>query len=40
MRTFLISCAAAAVIALGGAVVLHYIQEPVSVAFAASGVRI
>jgi hypothetical protein len=40
MRIFSVSCAAAAVIAIGAAVVLHYFQEPVAVAFTTSAARI
>jgi hypothetical protein len=29
MRSFLVSCVAAVVIALGGVLVLNYVQEPV-----------
>jgi hypothetical protein len=41
MRSFLVSCAAAVVIALGAALVLNHIQTPVEQAFhSPSGVRI
>src|SRR5258708_35948252 len=40
MRIFIISCVAAAVIAIGFAVVLHEFQEPVAVAFTTSAARI
>lgn len=41
MRSFLMSCLAAVVIALGGVVALSYVQKPVETAFASpTGVRI
>jgi hypothetical protein len=40
MRTFLLACLVAAVIAAAGAVILHGFQEPVAVAFSTSAVRI
>jgi hypothetical protein len=40
MRTFFISCLAAAVLAIGAVAVLNHIQKPVEVAFSTSGVRI
>jgi hypothetical protein len=41
MRSFLISCVAAAVIAIGAAGALSYVQKPVEQAFASpTGVRI
>jgi hypothetical protein len=40
LRTFLLSCVAAAVIAIGAAVILHGLQEPAAVAFSTSAVRI
>jgi hypothetical protein len=40
MKTFIVACIAAAVIAIGAVVVLGNIQEPVDVAYATSGVRI
>jgi hypothetical protein len=40
MKTFLIACISAAVIALGAVVVLNGIQKPVDVAFSTSAVRI
>ncbi len=40
MRIFIIACIAAGVIAVSGAVVLSFVQEPVSVAFATGGVRL
>jgi hypothetical protein len=41
MRSFLVSCVAAVVIALGAVVVLNHLQEPVSTAFTSpTGVRI
>jgi hypothetical protein len=40
IRTFLISCAAAAVIASVAAVILYRFQEPAEVAFSTSSVRI
>ena len=40
MRTFIVSCIAAAVIAICGVLVLNHLQEPVNVAFTTSAVRI
>jgi len=41
MRSFLVSCVAAIVIALGAMIVLNHIQKPVETAFASpTGVRI
>ena len=40
MKAFIVACIAAAVIAIGGVVVLDGIQKPVEVAFQTSGVRI
>jgi hypothetical protein len=40
MRTFLVACVAAAVIAICAVVVLNRVQEPVDVAFTTSAVRI
>ena len=40
MRIFTVSCIAAAIIAIGAAVVLHHFQKPVAVAFTTSGARI
>jgi hypothetical protein len=40
MRVFFASCLAAAVIAVCGATVLYYSNEPVDVAFASSEVRL
>jgi hypothetical protein len=41
MRSFLMSCAAIVVIALGAVVVLNYVQKPVDTAFTSpTGVRI
>jgi hypothetical protein len=40
MKTFLIACAAAVVLALIGSVVLGSIQEPVDKAFSTTGVRL
>jgi hypothetical protein len=40
MKTFLIACAAAIVIAVIGSVVLGSIQEPVDKAFSTGGVRL
>jgi hypothetical protein len=40
MRTFIVACIAAAVIAVCAVLVLNRIQEPVSVAFTTSAVRI
>jgi hypothetical protein len=40
MKVFVVACIAAAVIAIGGVVVLNGIQKPVDVAFTTSGVRI
>jgi len=40
MRSFIVACIAAVVIAAVGAVALNYAQEPVSVAFATEGVRL
>jgi len=40
MRSFVAACIAAAAIAVVGAVVLNFIQEPVGVAFSTEGVRL
>ncbi len=40
MRTFLVACLAAAVIAICAVVVLNQLQEPVQAAFSTSAVRI
>jgi hypothetical protein len=40
MKTFLIACLAAGVIALGSVAVLNGIQKPVDSAFTTTGVRI
>jgi hypothetical protein len=40
MRVFIVSCVVAAVIAVGAAVVLQFVQEPVEVAYSTSAVRI
>jgi len=40
MRSFIIACVAAVVIAAIGAIALNSIQEPVSVAFATGSVRL
>ena len=40
MRTFLVACVVAVVIAAIGAVALNFIQEPVDVAFTSSSARI
>ena len=40
MRTFLVSCIAAAVIATGAVFVLNAIQKPVEVAYSTEAVRI
>jgi hypothetical protein len=40
MRIFVVSCIAAAVIAIAAAMVLHHFQEPVTVAFTSSAARI
>ena len=40
MKTFLIACVAAIVIAVIGGVVLNSIQEPVDKAFTTTGVRL
>jgi hypothetical protein len=40
MRTFLVACVAAAVIAICAVVVLNKFQKPVDTAFATSAVRI
>jgi uncharacterized membrane protein YfcA len=40
IRTFLISCIAAAIIAVCAAATLYQYQEPVAVAFSTSAVRI
>ena len=40
MKVFIVACVAAAVIAIGGVVVLNGIQKPVDVAFTTSAVRI
>ena len=39
MKTFIVACVAAAVIAIGGVVVLNGIQKPVETAYSTSGVR-
>jgi hypothetical protein len=40
MKTFIVACIAAAVLAICAVVVLNNIQEPVNVAFTTSAVRI
>ena len=40
MKAFIIACVAAAIIAIGGVVVLGNIQKPVETAYTTSGVRI
>jgi hypothetical protein len=40
MRTFIVACVAAVVIAALGAAALNYLQEPASVAFTTGGARI
>jgi hypothetical protein len=40
MKTFVVACVAAAVIAIGAVVVLNGIQKPVETAYTTSGVRI
>ena len=40
MKTFLIACVAAIVIAVIGGVVLNGVQEPVDKAFSTTGVRL
>jgi hypothetical protein len=40
MRIFVTACLAAVVLAVVGAIVLDHIQEPVSVAFTTTGVRL
>jgi hypothetical protein len=40
MRSFILACVAAVVMAGIGAAALNYLQEPVSVAFATGGTRI
>jgi hypothetical protein len=40
MRTFIVACVAAVVIAVCAVVVLNRVQEPVDVAFATSAARI
>jgi len=40
MRSFILACVAALVIAAIGAAALNYLQEPVSVAFSTGGSRI
>jgi hypothetical protein len=41
MKSFLAACVAIAIIAITGAVILNFmVQEPVSTAFATSGVRL
>ncbi len=40
MRSFILACVAALIIAAIGAAALNYLQEPVSVAFATGGARI
>ena len=40
MRTFIVACVFAALIATGAAFALNAIQEPVAVAFSSPGVRI
>jgi hypothetical protein len=40
MRAFVMACICAVAIAVLGAVILNYVQEPVGVAFATGAVRI
>jgi hypothetical protein len=40
MRTFIIACIAAGVIAIGGVAALNGIQEPVDIAFTTNAVRL
>jgi hypothetical protein len=40
MRSFIAGCLAAVILALVGAVALHSIQEPASVAFSTEAVRL
>jgi hypothetical protein len=40
MRAFIIACVCAAAIAALGALILNYVQEPASVAFATEAVRL
>jgi hypothetical protein len=40
MKTFIVACIAAAVIAVGAVVVLNDLQKPVETAYKTSGVRI
>ena len=40
MRSFIVACVAALIVATIGAVVLNSLQEPVSVAFATESVRL
>jgi len=40
MRSFIVACIAAVVIAAIGAFALNQVQEPVSIAFATGGARI
>jgi hypothetical protein len=40
MRVFFASCLAAAIIAIGAAVVLYYANKPVDVAYTTSSVRL
>jgi hypothetical protein len=40
MRSFIIACIAAVVIAAIGAMILNFVQEPVDVAFATEAARI
>jgi hypothetical protein len=40
MRAFVISCAAAIILAVGGYAVLNVMQKPVDIAYATSSVRI
>ena len=40
MKSFIVACIAAAVIAVGAVVVLNSIQKPVETAYSTTGVRI
>jgi hypothetical protein len=40
MRVFLMSCAVAAVVAIGGAVLLNVLQKPAEVAYTTTSVRL
>jgi len=40
MRSFIIACVAAVIVAAIGAIALNAVQEPVAVAFSTGGVRL